>query len=64
MKRVKHYKRSMSKYDMAYEIDRIHYCYMGLLLDSMTYEEVRRRLYYIVQRFCPYRMSEFENLTD
>lgn len=63
MKRVKHYGKPMSKYDIAYEIDRIQYSYIGLMLTTLTYEELRFKLFVVVNRFAPYRLCEFENLT-
>lgn len=52
----------MSKYDIAYEIDRIHYSYMGLMLSALSYEELRSKLYLALVLFAPHRFCEFENL--
>lgn len=61
-KKVRHYGKPMSKFDMAYEIDRIHYSHMGLILTAYSYDELRDKLFLVVNHYAPHRLCEFENL--
>ena len=61
-KKVLHYGKPMSKFDIAYEIDRTRYSYTGLVVNTCSYEELRKKLYLVLFSYAPCRLCEFENL--
>lgn len=62
MKKVKHLGKTMSKYSICAEIDRIKYSWAVVTMECDSYEYWRHRLYVAIEKYCPERMKEFANL--